>query len=133
MTGIEPSRFEHAKKTGCRRKMTEEGKAHQLGIKLVNRNSAFRRLKKQIERINALHDSLETTPEQLEERFHLDQLKNEFNDAHKDFDDLLEFEEERNTSYQWFDNRDREFIECTIRVCERIQALESPNRLTGQN
>ena len=65
--------------------MTEKGKAHQVEIKLTNRNSAFKRLKKQIERINALHDSPETTHEQLEEeRFYLNQLKDEFNDAHKD-------------------------------------------------
>lgn len=95
--------------------MTEKGKAHQLEFKLTNRNSAFKRLKKQIERINALRDSPETTLEQLEEeRFYLDQLEDEFNDAHKDFDDLLELEEERNASYQWFDIRDREFIECRI-------------------
>ena len=111
--------------------MTEKGKAHQLEIKLTNRNSAFKRLKKQIERINALRDSPETTLEQLEEeRFYLDQLKDEFNDAHKDFDDLLELEEERNASYHWFDIRDREFIECRIRVCERIQALERKSSRT---
>lgn len=84
VTGVKPSRFEHAKTTGRRRKMTEKGKAHQLEIKLANRNSAFKRLKKQIERINALHDSPETTLEQIEERFHLDQLKDECNVTHKD-------------------------------------------------
>ena len=108
MTDVELSCFEHSKGTGRSRKMTEKGKAHQLEIKLANRNCAFKRLKKQIERINTLRDSPETTLEQLEEeRFHLDQLKDKFNEAHKDFDDLLEFEEERNASYQWFDIRDR--------------------------
>ena len=42
-----------------------------------------------------MHDSPKTAIEQLEERFHLDRLKDEFNDAQKDYDDLLEFEEER--------------------------------------
>jgi len=131
VTGVKTSRFEHAKTRGRRRKMTEKGKAHQLEIKFANRNSAFKRLKKQIERIIALHDSPETILEQLEEeRFHLDQLKDEFNDAHKDFDDLLEFEEERNTSYQWFNIWDQEFIACRIRVCERIQALERKSSRT---
>lgn len=131
VTGVEPSRFEHSKGTERRRQMTEKGKAHQLEIKFTNRNSAFKRLKKQIERINALRDSPGTTLEQLEEeRFYLDQLKDEFNDAHKDFDDLLELEEERNASYHWFDIRDREFIECRIRVCERIQALERKSSRT---
>ena len=91
MTGIELSCFEESKRTGRRRKMTEKGKAHQLEIKLANQNSAFERIRKQIERINVLLGSPDTTLEQLEEeKFHLDQLKDDFNDAHKDFDDLLE-------------------------------------------
>ena len=44
VTSVELSRFEHSKGTGRRRKMTEKGKAHQLEIKLANRNSAFKRL-----------------------------------------------------------------------------------------
>ena len=90
MTGIELSCFEESKRTGRRRKMTEKGKAHQLEIKLANQNSTFERIRKQIERINALRDSPDTTLAQLEEKFHLDQLKDDFNDVHKDFDDLLE-------------------------------------------
>ena len=62
--------------------------------------------------------------------FNLDHLKDEFDDAHKDFDDLLELEEERNASYHWFDIRGREFIECRIRVCERIQALDRKSSRT---
>ena len=41
-----------------------------------------------------------------EERFHLDQLRNEFNGARKDYDVLLELEEEKNSSYQLFDIQD---------------------------
>ena len=62
--------------------------------------------------------------------FNLDHLKDEFDDAHKDFDDLLELEEERNALYHWFDIRGREFIECRIRVCERIQALDRKSSRT---
>ena len=51
-------------------------------------------------------------------------MKDEFNDAQKAYDDLLESPEEKDASYQWFDIRDREFTECRIRICERIQALE---------
>jgi len=98
---------------------------HQVDIKLAGRNSAFNRLKKQIERINKLHVSSETTIEQLEEtRFHLDKLKDEFNDTQKGYDDLLESEEEKEASYHWFDMWDREFIECQIRVCKHMQAIQ---------
>ena len=51
-------------------------------------------------------------------------MKDEFNDAQKAYDDLLESPEEKDASYQWFDIRDRELTECRIRICERIQALE---------
>ena len=90
--------------------MTEKGKAYQLGIKQANRDCALAKLKKQIEKINIMRD--------------LDRLKDEFNDAQKAYDDLLESPEEKDASYQWFDIRDREFTECRIRICERIQALE---------
>lgn len=43
---------------------------------------------------------------------------------------MLEFEKERNALYQWFDIRDRQFIECRIKVCERIQALERKSSRT---
>ncbi|XP_078347357.1 uncharacterized protein LOC144632559 [Oculina patagonica] len=125
VTGVEPFRLKKSKTTGRSRKMTERGMAYHLEIKLANRNSAYRRLKQQMEKINAMRDSPDAPIEQLEEqRFHLDRFKDEFDVAHKEHDDLLEFEEEREASYRWFDVRDREFFECRMRLCERIQALE---------
>ena len=107
------------------RKMTGKGKAYQLGIKQANLDCALARLKKQIEKINLMRDLPETKIEQLaSETDYLDRLKDEFNDAQKAYDDLLESPEEKDASYQWFDIRDREFTECRIRICERIQALE---------
>ena len=109
----------------CTRKMTEKGKAYQLGIKQANRDCALAKLNKQIEKINIMRDLPETTIEQLaSERDYLDCLKDEFNDAQKAYDDLLESPEEIDAFYQWFDIRDREFTECRIRICECIQALE---------
>ena len=66
-----------------------------------------------MEKILALRDSPETKIEQLEgEKFYLDHLKDEFNDAHNEYDDLLELEEEKEALYQWFNIRDREFLDC---------------------
>ena len=105
--------------------MTEKGKAYQLGIKQANRDCALAKLKRQIEKINIIRDLPETTIEQLaSERDYLDRLKDEFNDAQKAYDDLLQSPEEKDASYQWFGIRDRELTECRIRICERIQALE---------
>ena len=57
------------------------------------------------------------TLKQQEEK-NLDQLRNEFNGALKDCHVLLELDEEKNTSYQWFDFHDCQFFECRIRVQE---------------
>ena len=105
--------------------MTEKGKPYQLGIKQANCDCALAKLKKQIEKINLMCDLPEATMEQLaSERDYLDRLKDEFNDAQKAYDDLLESPEEKYASYQWFNICDQEFTECRIRICERIQALE---------
>lgn len=94
--GIGSSHLKHSKTTKRLQKMTEKRMAYQMEIKLSSWNFAFKRLKKQIERINELCVLSETTIEQLEEaRFHLDKLKDEFNDAQKEYDDLLESEEEK--------------------------------------
>ena len=125
VAGVEPSRFENSKTEGRRRNLTEKGLAYQLETKLANRNSALKKLKQQMDKVNMLRDTPETTIEQLdEERFHLDRLKDAFNDAFKEHDDLLLTEKEKEDSYRWFDIRDREFTECRIRLCERMQVLE---------
>ena len=57
------------------RKMTEKGKAYQLGIKQANRDCALAKLKRQIEKINIMRDLPETTIEQLAlERDYLDRF-----------------------------------------------------------
>ena len=104
--------------------MTEKGLAYQLKTKLFNRNSAFKKLKQQMDKINVLRDLPETTIEQLEERFKLDNLKDKFNTAFEEHDDLIQSEKEKEDSYRRFDIRDREFIECRVRLCERMQSLE---------
>ena len=124
VAGVELSRFEFSKTTGRRRVMTEKGLAYQLKRKLFNRNSAFKKLKQQMDKINVLRDLPETTIEQLEERFKLDNLKDKFNTAFEEHDDLIQSEKEKEDSYRRFDIRDREFIECRVRLCECMQSLE---------
>jgi len=58
------------------------------------------------------------------ERDTLNQIKEKFNDAHHTLHYLLEGEEEREASYRYFDLRDRECIECRIKLTEWIQAQE---------
>ena len=65
--------------------MTEKGLGYLLKIKLANQSYAFKKLKEHMEKILALRDSPKTKIEQLEgEKFYLDHLKDEFNDAHNE-------------------------------------------------
>ena len=122
---LEPSRFENSKTEQRRRKQTEKGLAYRLETKLANRNFALKKLQQQMDKVNFLRDAPETTIERLdEERFQLDRLKDAFNDAFKEYDELLLTDKEKEDSYRWFDVRDREFTECRIRLCERMQVLE---------
>ena len=57
-------------------------------------------------------------------RDQLDKLKDDFNEPHQAFDELLEADSERENSYRWFDLGDREFTEHRMRICERIQTLQ---------
>ena len=122
MAGVELSRFEFSKTTGRRRVMTEKGLAYQLETKLSNRNSAFKKLKHQMDKINMLRDLPETTIEQLEEeRFKLDNLKDKYNTTFKEHDDLIQSEKEKEDSYRRFDIRDWEFIECRVKLCNHLK------------
>ena len=58
------------------------------------------------------------------ERNKLDSLKEELNEAHHAYEELLETLVEKKESYRWFDVRDREFLEKRMKICEHIQSLE---------
>ena len=58
------------------------------------------------------------------ERDALDAQKDDFNQAHKAYQELLESQKDQEASYHWFDLCDREYQECRTRICERIRALE---------
>lgn len=50
--------------------------------------------------------------------------KDDFNQAHKTYQELLESHEDHKVSYRWFDLRNRKYQECCMRICERIHAFE---------
>ena len=79
--------------------MTKKGLAYQLETKVSNRNSAFKILKQQMDKINVLHNLPKTTIELEEERFKLDNLKDKFNTTFKEHDDLMQSEKEKEDSY----------------------------------
>ena len=106
------------------RKLTEKGKAYQLELLKRKRAAAYTSLSKKLQdAIVILEHS--TRLEILEiERDALDVQKDEFNQAHMAYEELLDSQEDQEASYHWFDRRDREFQECRMRICEKIQALE---------
>ena len=108
-----------------KQKLTEKGKDFLKDTRRKNRESAFRSLVNKTQSILRLCDTAEITLNELEAgRDQLDKIKDNFNEAHQAFDELLETESERENSYRWFDVRDREFTEHRMRICERIQSLQ---------
>ena len=57
-------------------------------------------------------------------RDNLDKIKNEFNDAHYEFYEYIDSEEERQTAYQWFDVQDRVAIELRTQLVDKIYSVE---------
>ena len=107
------------------RKLTEKGRQYQKELLDSKRKAASTKLRQKIEKIRASINSKETSWVILQlERDGLDQIKEEFNDAHHAFHEFLENEEEREASYRWFDVQDRECMECRIKLTELIYSVE---------
>lgn len=88
-------------------------------------------MRRQIEKINyfKIIYSGQTSCESLDlERDHLDRIKEEFNDAHHDFHEFLDTENDREASYRCFDVQDREFMECRLKLIEQIYAVEKASK-----
>ena len=58
------------------------------------------------------------------QRDNLDSLKEELNQAFKEYHDTKINEEETQASYQWFDLRDHEYTECRMKLSERLYGKE---------
>ena len=79
---------------------------------------------KQIKTLRSLLTSDVTLEEFEAERNKLDLLKEDVNEAYKNYGDVLTLEEDKDSSYKWFDQCDREFHEFRARVTEKIHVLE---------
>lgn len=106
-------------------KLSERGKVFFTEMKYKNRDLAYKQLRRQIDSIKELNDHPLSNVELLEsERHKLDLLKDKFNEAQRAYDVVLATDTEKEQSYRWFDIRDREYIECRLRICEKIQAFD---------
>ena len=109
------------------RKPTEKGRQYQRDILDSKVKASSTKLRQEIEKIKELISSNRTSWGTLHrERDTLNQIKDEFNVAHHELQYLLESKEEKEALYQYFDLRDRECMECRIKLAELIYAVEKP-------
>ena len=107
------------------RKLTQKGAAYRTEICQQKRHRAYLDLSRHMKLIFETLERKEASLEYLEQlRERIDSLKEEFNETQNAFDESLESETEKEHSYYWFDLRDREVLECRLRLSERIRALE---------
>ena len=86
------------------RKMTEKGRLNQIETRKKNRKKAYINLNKHIALVFESIQQEKTDLEHLEYlRDRLDRLKDQFNEAQKAYDDVLEDERDKSESYPWFD------------------------------
>lgn len=105
------------------RKKTEKGLEYELEIATKNRNAAQSKLTIQIKKIYSfLHNGIDQHSLEIE-RNTLDSLKEEFNETHASLNNLSP-QESKDALYQYFDLRDREYMECRARICERLHEQE---------
>lgn len=114
-----------------KQKFSAKGKSFLKELRAKGKETAFRNLKRKLDRIKKLREDPQTELEVLEvERNELDSLKDVFNQACYAYENLLDSSAEREESYQWFDVRDREFTEQRMKLCEQIQRLEKESLFT---
>lgn len=105
------------------RKLTERGLEYKLEIATKTRNAAHSKLTKQVKRIySLLHEGIDQHSLEIE-RETLDSIKENFNNAHEALWSLSP-EDDRESLYRYFDLRDREYLECRTRICERLHEQE---------
>ena len=106
------------------RKLTEEGKEYMMETLKHHRDAAKKRLERQMKKINSFLEVLEDIELLTSEAEELDFMKEDLNQAFKQYHDLLENEKDKEASYRCFDVIDREFGECRLKISSRIYAIE---------
>ena len=101
------------------RKATEKGRLMNISMLQQKRDAAYKRMAKQIKRINSSYMTCEDIEWFSQERDNLDQLKEDFHQAFTDY-----HEQETDASYRWFDLKDREYQECHLKISGQIHAPE---------
>ena len=105
-------------------KLSQKGKEYMIETLRHHRDAASKRLRRQMMKGKLLFEELkdiEILSSEVEER---DSLKEDLNQAFKQYHDLMETEEDREASYQYFDLIDRKFSELRLKISSQIHAIE---------
>ena len=108
----------------CERKLTSKGKSYQTEMLYRNRASRYTALSKEIKQSYHILEQGVSLRELEKQRDILDRQKEQFSEAHQAYHEMLEFSDDSEASYHWFDIRDREYQQCRMKICEKIHALE---------
>ena len=107
------------------RKQTMKGREYKKETLEKRRRTCSSNLQKHLDSIRELLNCDEPPWASLQlARDNLDKIKNEFNDAHYEFYEYIDSEEERQTAYQWFDVQDRVAIELRTQLVDKIYSVE---------
>ena len=106
------------------RKLSQKGKEYMIETLRHHRDAANKRLRRQMKKVNLLFEELEDIEIITSEAEELDSLKEDLNQAFKQYHDLMETEEDREASYRYFDLIDREFSELRLKISSQIHAIE---------
>ena len=107
------------------RKQTMKGREYKKETLEKRRRTCSSNLQKHLDSIRELLNCDEPPWASLQlARDNLDKIKDEFNDAHYEFYEYIDSEEERQTAYQWFDVQDRVAIELRTQLVDKIYSVE---------
>ena len=112
-------------KDRCERKQTMKGREYKKETLEKRQRTCSSNLQKHLDSIRELLNCDEPPQASLKlARDNLNKIKDEFNDAHYEFYEYIDSEEDRQTAYQWFDVQDRVAIELRTQLVDKIYSVE---------
>ena len=112
-------------KDSRQRKPTEKGSEYKKDLLDSKQRACSSKLRKELDKIKELLDRDQPPWVSLQlARDNIDKIKEDFNDAHHEFHEFLNSEEERESSYRWFDLQDRVFMEMRTKLVDKIYSEE---------
>ena len=105
---------------------TEKGESLRLERLAGKRKAAGAALRRQINKVSSLLESLKGTDTRVleQERDTLDSCRDRMNDPHHNHYNELHDAEELDEAYKWFDLRDCEHFQCRFRINEALHYVE---------